>query len=254
MRQISRSSSCRLRSAILCIGLIALLGACDAGIRQYAASPEGDIDFLTEDAAGRFTAGAEIRRRSGFFDSGLEGISFVRVDGRPAVRLSTPGNGGVIGLLTNQPLLATPYAAWQWRLTSTLGEADWLAMRNRGETDHPARVLIGFRLNGSGSNITPGYLGDELPPHDRAITIVWSTLSSPPGRIDRRGPYGRLTLRQGVGGFDQWQEENIDLSNIYREIWPEDNLSQVNIAFLAVATRASGLVTESVIDGLRVYR
>lgn len=252
MRQTSSSS--RLRSIAICIGLVTLLAACDTGIRQFAASPEGDIDFLTEGAAGRFTAGAEIRRRSGFFDSGLEGISFVRVDGKPAVKLITPGSGGVIGLLTNQPLLATPYVAWQWRLTSGLTEADWLAMRNRGETDHPARVLIGFRLNGSGSNISSGYLGDELPPHDRAITIVWSTLSSPPGRIDRRGPYGRLTLRQGVSGFDEWQEENLDLSNIYREIWPQDDLSRVNIAFLAVATRASNLTTESVIDGLRVYR
>ena len=252
MRQTSSNRS--LRHIAICVGLVTLLAACDSGIRQYAASPEGDIDFLTEDTAGRFVAGAEVRRRSGFFDSGLEGISFVRVDGKPAVKLSTPGNGGVIGLLTNQPLLATPYAAWQWHLTSGLTEADWLAMRSLGETDHPARVLIGFRLNGSGSNISPGYLGDELPPHDRAITIVWSTLSSPPGRIDRRGPYGRLTLRQGVGQFGEWQEENIDLSNIYGEIWPEDNLSQVNIAFLAVATRASNLTTESVIDGLRVYR
>ncbi|MEQ9329542.1 MAG: hypothetical protein RJQ21_19830, partial [Rhodospirillales bacterium] len=80
------------------------------------------------------------------------------------------------------------------------------------------------------------------------------TLSSPAGRFDRKGPYGRVTLRQGVAGFGSWAEENVDLSRLYQDIWPNDPISQVAIAFIAVASRKSDLVTEGVIDGLRVYR
>lgn len=242
-----------MRRAAVLLTIIAL-SACSSGVRQYAASPEGDIDFLTEESARRFTAGAEIRRQAGYFDLGLDGLSFVRVDGNPAVKAVTPSEGGVVGLLTNQPLLATPFAGWQWRLTSDIDEAGWMSMRQYGETDHPVRILIGFRLSSSGSKLRPTFSGDELPPHDRAITIVWSTLSSPAGRFDRKGPYGRVTLRQGASGFGSWTEENVDLSRLYQDIWPGDPISQVAIAFIAVATRKSGLVTEGVIDGLRVYR
>lgn len=243
-----------MRGAALCLLLALAIGGCASGVRQYAASPEGDIDFLTEDSVLRFTAGAETRRQSGFFDIGLDGVSFVRVDGNPAVKLMTPSDGAVVGLLTNQPLLATPFAAWQWRLSSSLDESQWLAMRQSGESDHPARILVGFRISGSGSVLTPTYSGDELPPHDRAITITWSTLSSPAGRMDRKGPYGRVVLRQGVSGFGQWQDEHVDLSKLYASIWPGEDMTRIQIAFIAVATRKSSLVTEAVIDGLRVYR
>jgi hypothetical protein len=61
-------------------------------------------------------------------------------------------------------------------------------------------------------------------------------------------------LRQGVSGFGQWQDEHVDLSKLYASIWPGEDMTRIQIAFIAVATRKSSLVTEAVIDGLRVYR
>ena len=128
-------------------------------------------------------------------------------------------------------MLATPFLGWSWSLS------------NHGEGIHPVRLIIGFKGGVSAEDETTSR-SKGLPLHDRAITLVWGdtalrrgAFSLPPEERPFEAPV--YTVRGGRENTRQWWSEAVDLSDLYKKAWPQDNHRRVRIAFIGLAAAAT---------------
>jgi len=127
-------------------------------------------------------------------------------------------------------LLATPYLSWMWNLS------------DHGPGIHPVRLVVGFNGGTLGGG-TSGLLGDGLPAHDRALTLVWGdtalrrgTFSLPPADRPFEAPV--YTVRGGRENTRKWWADTVDLSDLYARAWPQDTLRTSKITFIGIAAAA----------------
>ena len=163
-------------------------------------------------------------------------FSVVDVSGTPVLRVEAPG-GPLLGRRLAMPVLATPYLHAGWYLDSGLydgGPRDGLP---RG-----LKLVVGFKGGlPSGAQLLDRVFADDLPVHDRVLEFrlggigaahpedAWVEFSV----VNDRGL--RRILRAGERGqAGRWHVEALDLASIYRDYWPHDRLSRVEIAFIAV--------------------
>ncbi len=132
---------------------------------------------------------------------------------------------------TDSWLLVTPYLSWSWNVEST------------AQGIHPVRLVVGFN-DGTGakkSRETWSYpwLDDGLPPHRRAVSLVWGESALQRGTQTNPGGAERTALRYTVRGgrenAGRWFDETIDLSAIYAAAWPGDDISKVRVVFIGFA-------------------
>ncbi|MCK5546977.1 MAG: DUF3047 domain-containing protein [Rhodospirillaceae bacterium] len=231
----------RYSNAVLMIFLVFLLSAC-AEVKTKNVTPEGRLDVL----------GPTSQLTPELIDKNMppdwvligkstaNNIKINPIEGVPGIGLTSSDESLLAVRRVGAMMLATPYLSWAWNIT------------DHGDGIHPVRIIVGFKNNtintkpdffslaGMGLNNT--YLGNaDLPVHNRAISIVWG--DSALGRGSLRLPVvGAGTHeaplympRGGRENTNKWWMETVDLSNIYKRAWPNDNARDVAISFIGIA-------------------
>jgi hypothetical protein len=170
-------------------------------------------------------------------------LTVVERDGVPALKVIN----GATSIITVKPavasLLATPYFSWAWN------------MEPQKDGPHPVRLVVGF-VGGNPGTRAKG----ALPPHDRALSIVWGLSALQRGSINLpqstkgRQAAARYIARGGQENTGTWWFETIDLSDIYRRTWPNDDAGQVQITFMGIAAAPGQTPTKGYVSGLRLSR
>ena len=124
-------------------------------------------------------------------------------------------------------LLVNPYLSWMWNVSEHTG------------MHHPVRLMIGFY--GGKHDSQPLYSDDliwqegkRLPPFDRVLAIGYEDLALRRGNLYDFGKLKYFAQRGGVEQTNQWIEETVDLSIIYKAAWPDDDFSKVITTFVAM--------------------
>ena len=178
-------------------------------------------------------------------------LTVVDRDGVPALKVIN----GQASFITVKPaqasLLATPYLGWAWY------------MEPQDDGPHPVRLLVGFHRGNPRTPIWTGALprtDGALPSHDRALTIVRGESDLQRGSIAQpksaKGlqPAARYTARGGHENAGSWLFETVDLSDIYRRAWPQDDAGRVQITFIGIAAAPGKAPTTGYFSGLRLSR
>ena len=186
----------------------------------------------------------------------LEGIDSKRLSSK---HLSINNAGGLLTLRlvssektfvflrrTNASLLASPFLGWWWNVSPPLGRIAAI------------RLIIGFHggnpKSRHWSSRTLVNLGTNIPPYDRVITIVWGAKPDSRGVLEKNYELPRYILRAGAKNAKTWLHENIDLSRLYRELWPNDNAVLAQIIFVGLASASSVTPTTAKFRDLVLYR
>lgn len=129
---------------------------------------------------------------------------------------------------------------------------------------HPVRLVIGLhRVDAAPSgweSLTSAGPLNTLPPHDRAIVILWGDSAlqrgsiAKPETIDSKQTAARYTARGGSENTGSWWFETIDLSDIYRRTWPQDKIENARIIFIGIAAAGGKAPSPAYISGLRLSR
>jgi len=153
-------------------------------------------------------------------------LSMVALDGVPALEVKSAARQTLAVRRVDAMLLATPFLSWSWHLS------------DYGQGIHPVRIVVGF--SGGVRSDTTEQLGGGLPPHERALALVWGdtalrrgSLSLPPPERPTEAPL--YTVRGGRENTRQWWLETVDLSQLYAQAWPLDDFRQVRITFIGIA-------------------
>ena len=235
-----------LKAIPLLSALTLVLGACAAP--QADISPEGQLEIFSQNNT--FVSGYLPE------DWVLEGVTsqtlfstlleIGKLDTAPTLKIRASDQAFALVRRTNASLLASPFFAWSWRVTTPLGKR------------HPVRLVIGF--NGG----TPygrrqrieDFINFEtgIPKHDRTVTLVWGTPEDIPGSIDVAGAAPQFIVRAGNKSAETWMTENIDLSQIYARLWPNDDMIYARIRFIGVVSGGHPVKGMAEFSDLLLYR
>jgi len=171
-----------------------------------------------------------------------DAISTVTRDGVRALELKSGPQRVIAVRRVDAMMLATPFLSWAWRLS------------NHGAGIHPVRLIVGFN-GGAPQGTALDSQGDGLPPHDRALALVWGdtalrrgALSLPPTNKPLEAPL--YTVRGGRENTRKWWVENVDLSDLYAKAWPNDNRKRTHITFIGLAAAPTHNVVRGQISGI----
>lgn len=238
-----RRPACRLGAIVAAILVLPLAQACMPP--SAAVDVEGKLDVLgptVEFAAGPsgdWTA-------EGTFGRGQTAV--VESEGVPALRIAAGPRAFVLARRTRAYLLATPYLSWAWNV------------EDQGRGIHPVRLVVGF-WGGAPDSASRGgqpfvWLGRRLPRHDRALAIGWADSALQRGNLDTPGSdqtHAPLyVVRGGRENAGRWWLETVDLSDLYRRLWPGDDPGRAEVAFIGVAAAPGAAAT--LVSGLRLSR
>ncbi|MDA1088749.1 MAG: hypothetical protein O3A85_00325 [Proteobacteria bacterium] len=178
-------------------------------------------------------------------------LSVVTRDGVPAQKVINGKQSFIAVKPTQASLLATPYLSWAWNMAA------------HDKDVHPVRLAIGFLGGNPQSQSQAGSQDIDragLPPHDRAVVIVWGlsalqrgAISIPKTTVGRQAA-AQYTPRGGSENTDSWWFETVDLSDIYRRAWPGDDAGKAKITFIGIAAAPARKPTAAYISGLRLSR
>ena len=206
-------------------------------------SPEGRLAVMGPDRSFSLDAPPRDWMISGGDGSApSSSISSVMRDGVPALELKSGSERVIAVRRVNAMMLATPFLSWSWHLS------------NHGEGIHPMRLIVGFH-GGAPADTQLNSQGDGLPPHDRALALVWGdtalrrgSLSLPPAQKSFQAPI--YTVRGGRENTRKWWLEHVDLSDLYAKAWPNDNRARARIAFIGLASAPTRTVVRGHISGI----
>jgi hypothetical protein len=179
-------------------------------------------------------------------------LQIVTKDGIPSLKITNAENLFIIFRRTKDMMLATPFLRWSWFIEppSTSGY-------------HPVRVVIGF-YGGDQASRSRGsqpfrWLGSSLPAHDRTMSLTWGesalqrgTLTAPPPGSSDEAPL--YTVRGGRENAGFWWLETVDLSDLYRQIWPQDDSARTQVVFIGIAASARRAPAPAHVSGITLSR
>lgn len=221
-------------------------------VKQASVAPEGLLSVL-----GPFPGFSPldlpidwIIEKSDSLDVGQ--LRVVTKDGIPSLRITNSEDSFIIVRHTNAMMLATPFLSWSWLIEppSTSGH-------------HPVRMVIGFYGGASkGQRVSSQpfrWPGSSLPTHDRIISLTWGESALQRGTIvmppkDSTNPVPRYTVRGGRENTGSWWVETVDLSDLYRKIWPEDNRAIVQVVFIGISAVAGHVPAPVHMSGIILSR
>ena len=178
-------------------------------------------------------------------------LSIVELSGIPALKVvNAPAS-----LITVKPvqasLLATPYLSWAWNMES----------QDNGQ--HPVSLFVGLQHNNQQTrNLAPSFIrsGEALPYHDRMLSLTWGDSALQRGTITtinsskNRKKIAGFTVRGGQENSGSWWFETVDLYDIYRRAWPNDNIEKTQLTFIGIGTAPGNTPIAGYISGLRLSR
>jgi len=187
---------------------------------------------------------------SGNADAVRNQMSMTDLKGRHAMQVKTGEQNFVIVRRTQAMMLATPFLRW-----------DWL-MNSHGPGTHPVRLVVGFgggNPQGSNRGISPfTWLGSQLPPHDRALSVTWEDSALQRGNLlfshNQKNVVPRYVVRGGRENVGRWFSEFLDLSELYSSAWPNDKFGEVRVMFIGMAVAKSKKPTSALVTNVALTR
>lgn len=235
----------------LALVLTSCVSATQQAVIPDQPSPEGRLAVMGPDRSFNLDAPPRDWIISGGDGSApSSSISSVMRDGVPALELKSGSKRVIAVRRVNAMMLATPFLSWSWHLS------------NHGEGIHPMRLIVGFHggvpadtERGAPADTRLNSQGDGLPPHDRALALVWGdtalrrgSLSLPPAQKPFQAPI--YTVRGGRENTRKWWLEHVDLSALYTKAWPNDHRAHARIAFIGLASAPTSTVVRGRISGI----
>jgi hypothetical protein len=229
--------------------VVFLVAACAAVPRATPVEPEGQLSVLGPGPGFTPANLPDDWAIDGHNQSAMRQLAVIQKDGVPALKVVNGKDSFVIVRRTEASLLVTPFLSWAWSMAAYDGGS------------HPVRLVIGFSggtpENGSGGNQTFRWLGSDLPPHDRALSLAWGESALQRGTLTETGPgraVPRYTVRGGREQVGAWWLETLDLSDLYAQAWPADNRNRVRIVFIGIAAEGGRPSSEADISGVVLSR
>lgn len=162
------------------------------------------------------------------------GLSIHSIDGLPALKITPGTHNFALTRNVRAPLLALPYLSWSWHVQPP----------KRG--NHPVRLIIGLAdRTKEQPRAWWQFSGDDGPPVDRVITVVWGDTALTRGTvfgptIDEDGTARvRYIARGGPEQGGQWWVDTIDLSQIHHQLWPNDTPANMDVHVIGIAVEAA---------------
>lgn len=211
-------------------------------------SPEGTLDiFGPGSLSGNARLSSEWVIEGGGGDDQAKRLVSLRQAGVEAsLTLKSGPKSFVLVRRTKAQLLATPFLSWSWRMSA------------ENHVPGAIRLIVGFH-GGDPKSRSWGaqpfvWLGTQVPPHDRVIAIQWGARALERGNLytDRKVP--RYIARGGARQLDKWWPENLDLAEIYRKVWPKDDIEDAEIMFIGFAVIKSEGSIQGNFRKLSLYR
>ena len=148
-------------------------------------------------------------------------MSLVNQEGYDAIRLETEGGGSIWGRHVTIDVTKSPILAWSWKVESQL---DVIDETDVGGDDHPARMFLSFdrpESRGLWKRFKDWFSSNlrGIPYHGRALEIVWGN-NYEGGFSYRIHDFPHYVQRGGKENINQWWDEEINLTILYRKFWP----------------------------------
>jgi len=215
-------------------GLLLFLGAVAAHAADPGDAPLAPVAVFGDQVAFAIDAPGPSKLERGFFGGGSISGIYPTIDAGHMLLVTPPGDA-VMGRRLNQPLSARHTLNWSWRrLPLDTVQPDNLT------DDAPMRLIVGF-YGGGGvqpvSSTGEPHSSIDLPPFDHAVVLVWSDYSWENGAADLHGKLARFIAHGGGGDSGEWWEETVDLASLHARLWPEVDITDVRIAWIAVGLR-----------------
>jgi len=233
----------------LVLAVAVALGVTACAVPRATVDPSGRLDIL---GPGPDFSPATVSGEWCRVDPGRDGPRFAtaEADGVRSLGVVSGRKTGLLVRRTDAILLVAPYLSWAWSVAPHAG------------TEHPVRVVVGFHggnpASGSWGSRPLAWLGSELPPYDRLLTLGWDASAlrrgnlSPP-RADPRAPR-HYTVRGGKENAGVWRFETVDLAQLYREAWPGDDPATARIMFVGLAAVGSEAPASAHLSGIVLSR
>ncbi len=240
-----------IKIAALSVAMVALLSACSV-VPQARIAPEGFLKVL-----GPFTGFSlialpddwTIEKDGTLHESQLQVMD---MQGVPSIKVTNGSDSFVVVRRIQAMMLATPFLSWSWNIEPP-----------STPRYHPVRLVVGFNggdpLHSSRGSEPLRWLGSDLPPHDRALSLTWGesalqrgTLSLPPKPDSRAAT--RYIVRGGRENAGSWWLETVDLYDLYCRIWPGDEAEKTQVVFIGVAAAGKRPPAPAYISGIVLSR
>lgn len=238
----------RLSGLAFGLAVCLLLSACEQP--RATVTPAGRLEVLTPgpdfaipDSFGEWTVlGAE--------EEGGPRFDVAEMSGVRALNVTTGRNMGILLRSTDAIMVVAPYLSWAWKLGDHAG------------AQHPVRIAVGFRGGSSEKrgwrDKTLGWIGPELPPYQRLLTIGWDASALRRGHMGapRENPRAprHYTVGGGLENAGEWRLETVDLSALYRQAWPADDFISAKIAFVGIVSLPTHTPLTAGVSGLVLSR
>ena len=183
-------------------------------------------------------------------DIAPEQLDLTQKDGVPALAVTNGKRGFILVRRIDSSLIVTPYLSWSWLL------------EYQKNPFHPVRLIIGFH-GGAPESRSWGsqpfrWLGSELPPHDRALSLAWGDSALQRGTLSESDPtrrsIARYVVRGGRENVGTWWLETLDLMALYRKAWPDDEFNRSRIVFIGLAAEGGRAPSPAYISGIVLSR
>lgn len=243
------SNAFRLHSKIIAVcaaGLLTL--GCE--VRHATVDPSGRLNILgsgSDLSDPRTSAEWSIAGATGD-----DGPTFVPTTtaGVGSVRVTSGRKTAILFRRTDAILAVAPYLSWAWNI------------QPHGGTKHPVRLIIGFQGgspdSASWGDRTFGRIGSDFPPYDRMLSIGWDASALRRGYMEpaRENPLAprHYVVRGGMENAGDWRLETVDLTQLYRMAWPNDQHGEVKAMFIGIAALGDSQPASASISGLVLSR
>mgnify|MGYP005655735915 FL=1 len=171
--------------------------------------------------------------------------------GTPALEIRGGSENAARIRRVDAQLLATPFLFWSWNIVN-------------GPPRHPVRLVVGFADADTPTEAPSGMKtflrGAQPPAFSRSLTLIWGssalqrgTLTTDRATADEKSR-AAYVVRGGRENRNRWWVENLDLSHLHAQAWPEIDMANSRIVFTGISATGDIGTGTMQISGLRLSR
>jgi len=179
-----------------------------------------------------------------------------RATGYPMIGVTSGASAFLVARRTDAHLAVTPFLHWAWSVRKGAAEV------------HPVRIVAGIRSQpqdrekrGFLAGLMATMSGNHgLPEHDRLIAVLWGHsalqrgMVSPVTTIAKGRQQVQYTARGGRENTGAWWDDSVDLSRLFKESWPNDDVLAARVVFIGIAAQSAPATQTMSVGGLRLSR